>query len=34
MQNCVKGLAEVQIDDISGSSLVHWRSYAIIEGHY
>jgi len=29
---CVKGLTEVQIDDFSGSSLVHCCS-DIIEGH-
>ena len=30
----VKGLAEVQVDDFRGSSLVHWCSYTIIKGHY
>ena len=29
----VKGLTEVWIGDIRGSSLVHQHSYAIIEGH-
>jgi len=30
----VKGLTEVQTDDISGPSLVHWYSYTIREGHH
>ena len=30
----VKGLTEVQIDDISGSFLVHRCSYTIIKGHW
>jgi len=30
---CVKGLTEVQIDDISGSSLVHRCGDTIIKGH-
>ncbi|KAK4826321.1 hypothetical protein QYF61_007406 [Mycteria americana] len=29
----VKGLTEVQIDNIHSSSLVRWRSHSIIEGH-
>jgi len=31
MGDCVKGLSEVQIDDVSGSSFVHCHSYTIIK---
>jgi len=31
--DCVTGLTEVQIDDICSSSLVHWCSNSIVEGH-
>ena len=31
IEDCVKGLTEVQTDDISGSSFAHWHSYAIIK---
>ena len=31
---CVKGLTEVEIDDISGSSLAHRCCDALIESHY
>jgi len=33
MVDCAKSLTEVWIDDIGGSSLVHWCSYTITEGH-
>ena len=29
----LKGLTEVQSDDINSSSLVHWCSHSIVEGH-
>jgi len=31
--NCVRGLTEVQIEDIHSSCLVHWCSHSIIDGH-
>lgn len=34
MGDCVKGCAEVQVDDTSGPFLVHCCNHSIIEGHY
>lgn len=31
--DCIKGLTEVQVDDICNPSLVHWCSHSIVEGH-
>jgi len=33
MGDCVKGLTEVQIDNVCSSSVVHLCSHSIIEGH-
>jgi len=33
MREHVKGLAEVQVDDVHCPSLVHWCRHSIIEGY-